>query len=403
MSQLARQDAAGGAESGSSISEDVGDNVGSNELEEKFQAVLNEKDGLLAEINLLKIARDDAEKNADIFRDLYNAASSFASELKSENVDLKSHLSLSEGQLKSGLPLIKSQYGVQLAKLKEELEQSQALVKLFSEKDRRTDDEVRQRAAKVPDYLALIDELRSEKQELKTERDTVLRQRNELLVENKDLGSQLSDERGRCEHMRDENLRLRVELARFGARERSVRKMMIHLNSPANYDSDAEGEPEDPGQEEFYVCHWARNEDPTARCGQHFTSKQVGFSAFIYRLPRVLCGSLHTVFHLPYRTCKTISSLLGTYNGTCVLIFSLLHSFSVLSSVMISVMILAFLFCGSHMYVSHHISFPARQQPIAGSQKATNLPFLSLPSPVLPYTVYICASPFIPINLMPCR
>lgn len=265
-----------------------------DELRETYESSVKERDGLVVEIDLLKISRDDAEKNASIFKDLYSKASSFTDELREENANLRSRLTLAETQVLKGIQQIRALYSAQAKKMSTELERSQLLLRVLQEKDRRTDDDVRRKAAREPELLAKIEELRADYQEKKGDLATVLRQRDDLLVEKQHLNDQIEAARSERLGLRTELRRLQVELARFSARERSIKKM-IDLPNSLDQDADTEDEDDDPSEEEVFVCSWAID-DGAERCGETFSNRQVRFSFLLSPLSKLNSG-LHFFVH----------------------------------------------------------------------------------------------------------
>lgn len=265
-----------------------------DELRETYESSVKERDGLVVEIDLLKISRDDAEKNASIFKDLYSKASSFTDELREENANLRSRLTLAETQVSKGIQQIRALYSAQAKKMSTELERSQLLLRVLQEKDRRTDDDVRRKAAREPELLAKIEELRADYQEKKGDLATVLHQRDDLLVEKQHLNDQIEAARSERLGLRTELRRLQVELARFSARERSIKKM-IDLPNSLDQDADTEDEDDDPSEEEVFVCSWAID-DGAERCGETFSNRQVRFSFLLSPLSKLNSG-LHFFVH----------------------------------------------------------------------------------------------------------
>lgn len=265
-----------------------------DELRETYESSVKERDGLVVETDLLKISRDDAEKNASIFKDLYSKASSFTDELREENANLRSRLTLAETQVSKGIQQIRALYSAQAKKMSTELERSQLLLRVLQEKDRRTDDDVRRKAAREPELLAKIEELRADYQEKKGDLATVLRQRDDLLVEKQHLNDQIEAARSERLGLRTELRRLQVELARFSARERSIKKM-IDLPNSLDQDADTEDEDDDPSEEEVFVCSWAID-DGAERCGETFSNRQVRFSFLLSPLSKLNSG-LHFFVH----------------------------------------------------------------------------------------------------------
>lgn len=98
----------------------------------------------------LQRRKEDAEKNRDLFRELYDQASAHASEVKGENTELRRRTSIAEGQTHDGIGMLKATYTQQVKRLQEEVERWKGLCKVLTTKDERTNDEVRRRAALEP-------------------------------------------------------------------------------------------------------------------------------------------------------------------------------------------------------------------------------------------------------------
>lgn len=300
-----------------------------DELRETYESSVKERDGLVVEIDLLKISRDDAEKNASIFKDLYSKASSFTDELREENANLRSRLTLAETQVSKGIQQIRALYSAQAKKMSTELERSQLLLRVLQEKDRRTDDDVRRKAAREPELLAKIEELRADYQEKKGDLATVLRQRDDLLVEKQHLNDQIEAARSERLGLRTELRRLQVELARFSARERSIKKM-IDLPNSLDQDADTEDEDDDPSEEEVFVCSWAID-DGAERCGETFSNRQVRFSFLLSPLSKLNSGLhffVHTGLARSFVPSRTSMIYLGRRIGSLVnsMFITLLYS-----------------------------------------------------------------------------
>lgn len=300
-----------------------------DELRETYESSVKERDGLVVEIDLLKISRDDAEKNASIFKDLYSKASSFTDELREENANLRSRLTLAETQVSKGIQQIRALYSAQAKKMSTELERSQLLLHVLQEKDRRTDDDVRRKAAREPELLAKIEELRADYQEKKGDLATVLRQRDDLLVEKQHLNDQIEAARSERLGLRTELRRLQVELARFSARERSIKKM-IDLPNSLDQDADTEDEDDDPSEEEVFVCSWAID-DGAERCGETFSNRQVRFSFLLSPLSKLNSGLhffVHTGLARSFVPSRTSMIYLGRRIGSLVnsMFITLLYS-----------------------------------------------------------------------------
>lgn len=118
-------------------------------------------DQLRSANELLQRQKTDAEKDRELFRDMYSKASAHAGEVIRENGALEERATLAEGQLRDGIAMIRSTYEIRISKLEEEVKKWKGLYELIVEKDQRTNgDELRRRAA-------LQEELQRENAKLK--------------------------------------------------------------------------------------------------------------------------------------------------------------------------------------------------------------------------------------------
>ncbi|KLO18284.1 hypothetical protein SCHPADRAFT_886363 [Schizopora paradoxa] len=229
--------------------------------------IAKERDSALAELDLMKMSKQSAIDDAAFIREQYDLASARAMELAEENKDLSSRLSVAESQVTNGLQLVRNSYDARIATLNTELEKSRILQKILVERDRRTDDEIRKTAATVPQLEATIERLTKMNSDRKGEINALVIHRDALLVAGNESKDELDKLQEQYAIARADILHLSVEVARFGARERSVRKL-IHP-SPPEYDVDTEV---DPAEEEVYLCEWLI--DSETRCGELFSSVQ---------------------------------------------------------------------------------------------------------------------------------
>ncbi|PIL26028.1 hypothetical protein GSI_11782 [Ganoderma sinense ZZ0214-1] len=99
----------------------------------------------------LQKRRTEAEKDRDLFRDLYSKASLHASEVSKENNELAERATLAESQARDGLAMIKATYDERIRLLEQEVERWKGQVHVLTERDRRMNDELRLRAALEPE------------------------------------------------------------------------------------------------------------------------------------------------------------------------------------------------------------------------------------------------------------
>ncbi len=103
----------------------------------------------------------DAEKDKELFRELYNKASSHVSEVAKENNSLHDRVDRLETQLQEGLVMIRGTYESQIKHLEDEVERWKGLYGILQVKDIKTNgDDIRRKAA-------CEGELRRENQRLK--------------------------------------------------------------------------------------------------------------------------------------------------------------------------------------------------------------------------------------------
>ncbi|KAI1789803.1 hypothetical protein LXA43DRAFT_974076 [Ganoderma leucocontextum] len=114
------------------------------------------------------------EDDRDLFRKLYDDASSHAQRLARENVELEEGRQRAEGRAQAGVAIVKATFTAQVAALRAEVERLTALVKILSDKDTRTNDEVRARAAREPELQEENAQLRRENMEMRKKVEKML-------------------------------------------------------------------------------------------------------------------------------------------------------------------------------------------------------------------------------------
>lgn len=116
----------------------------------------------------LQRRRLDAERDRELFRDLYNKASAHASEVAKENTELLERSQVAEGRLKDGLAMVRGTYEERVRKLQEEVEQLTGLNAILIAKDVKTNgDDIRRRAAEEENLRVENQKFRAELAELR--------------------------------------------------------------------------------------------------------------------------------------------------------------------------------------------------------------------------------------------
>ena len=250
-----------------------------SEMKQQLDELVAERDSLKQELELVKIARDsardsakDTEKDVELFKGLYNKASTFASEQLKENDDLKERVTIAERQVSAGLDLIRKTYESRNLKLTEECTKATTRLKLLETRAERTDDDVRKRAQLFYEQQGEIARLEDRIESLKDDRKSLKREREDLLVNLRNLEEERHSWTIERSNMDFELRRMRVELAKFAARERSVKQAWdLSVLNDGDIDPPVE---EDPDEEEVYVCRWVVN-DSGEWCGTLLPTQQV--------------------------------------------------------------------------------------------------------------------------------
>jgi len=105
-------------------------------------------DQLKATNEELQRRRVDAEKDKELFRELYGKASAHVSEVSKENSELLERVATLETQVTDGLTMIRHTYEEHVRKLQEEVTKWKGLHDILSARDEKTNgEELRRRAA----------------------------------------------------------------------------------------------------------------------------------------------------------------------------------------------------------------------------------------------------------------
>lgn len=243
-------------------------------LKEREASWVKDKQDFEVEIQVIKSNRSEIERDLAFFREQYSVASSFTDQLRTENKVLHERIGIAESQATRGVELVRATLAAQIRKLTDELAKAQGALRVLTERDRRTDDAVRKRAAMESELRGKMIGLKTKYAALKDDIQKLLHERDDLLIGAKTLNEQLDVSQVAYKDSQVENRSLRVELARFTARERTAASALFE---PIDNDSDvdAEGEYEYADEEDVYLCAWAVTENGD-RCNAVFTTREVG-------------------------------------------------------------------------------------------------------------------------------
>lgn len=141
-----------------------------------------EKTALQSETDALRTDKAQALTDVEFFREQYQKASTFASSTRSENEELLARATLAESQSVHGIAIIRATFEARVDKLEAEVRKYKALSEMLTERARRTDDDVRYRAAIAPELEREYQRLHRQYEERECELDEI---KDELRAEKK--------------------------------------------------------------------------------------------------------------------------------------------------------------------------------------------------------------------------
>lgn len=185
-----------------------------------------EKTALQSETDALRADKAQALIDVEFFRAQYQKASAFTSITRSENEELLARATLAESQAVNGIAMIRASFEARAGKLESEARKYKALSEMLTERARRTDDDIRYRAAIAP----------------------------ELEREYHRLQRQLDEKEGELDEMKDDlraekkvNSRLRRLMARLEAEGQANGRKSPDREPPPNSSDEEDDEDYVPG------------------------------------------------------------------------------------------------------------------------------------------------------------
>ena len=117
----------------------------------------SERASLILDIETAIRGKVSAEKDRDFFREQYTIASGFVSSVRDENAELEKQIKIATDQAQSGVSLIKTTFELRTKSLEEDVRAWRRVAEFLIEKDHRTNDDIRRRAAEEPELRARCD------------------------------------------------------------------------------------------------------------------------------------------------------------------------------------------------------------------------------------------------------
>lgn len=206
-------------------------------------------------------SRIQAEQDREFIRDQYANASAYVTAVREENKELEQRVKIAEEQSTKGVELIKATFESRVAKLQDEAKAWRRMAEFVMEKDMRTNDDVRRRAAEESELRTLC---RRQRKGLK-----------DAMAEIEGLQIELRDKApaAELEHWKTENARLQSDL----------NEALIKLDRIGRSEDEiSQGD----GHEFVYRCLWrAETENSQSACPEAFATMRVGLFLLLIFLP----------------------------------------------------------------------------------------------------------------------
>ena len=224
----------------------------------------NERETLTLNIETAIRGKVSAEQDRDFFQEQYTKASGFVSSVRDENSELEKQIKIVIDQAQSGVSLIKTTFELRTKSLEEDARAWRKIAEFLIEKDHRTNDNIRRRAAEEPELRARCDRQEGALEDfserlLQLEMD--LDEKERLFVE---------AEEGRKE-WQETTLKLNLDLNEAKTKLERIGKVGTGDESlPPN------------GDEFVYRCQWRHSNDSNGPCEAVFLNISVCFQFWFF-------------------------------------------------------------------------------------------------------------------------
>lgn len=220
---------------------------------------------LSASVNQMAAAKASVETDRDFFREQYLQASGFVNSVRAENAELEERVKIAEGQAEEGVAKIKQLFETKIKAFQDDIYRWKTLAEILQEKDSRTNDEVRTRAAQTTELESLCRTLLRDNNSLETDLRKLGRALQRVSVQRSKLSSKVLS-------ITKEKARLRAKLAKCSDSQDSSKSVQEHSTivlsddaesvDPNAMDVMAASQPTPPHEEasfdgeEWFACLW---------------------------------------------------------------------------------------------------------------------------------------------------
>ncbi|KIK94326.1 hypothetical protein PAXRUDRAFT_457755 [Paxillus rubicundulus Ve08.2h10] len=147
---------------------------------------------LTASVEVWRAAKVSADKDRDFFREQYAQASAFVGSVSEENLELEKKAKIAEGQAQEGVAMIKALFENRVKALQDDIQRWKSLAELLQEKDNRTNDMIRLRAAEAPELEERCRRFTDENNSLETDLRKLGRAQQRVTVQRNKLYREVS-------------------------------------------------------------------------------------------------------------------------------------------------------------------------------------------------------------------
>ncbi|GLB40913.1 hypothetical protein LshimejAT787_0901280 [Lyophyllum shimeji] len=182
----------------------------------------------------LELAKVSVEKDREFFREQYAKASGFVTSVREENKELEQQAQIAREQAETGVKMVRATFEARVKTLEDDNKAWRRIALFIAEKDERTNDDIRRRAAEEPELRAQCEELEEDNRVMKEVIDG-------LQEDLQDRETQVKDLKLEVGRWKKETARLNLELSEVKAR-------LETLDRPADVAPQ--------GTDMVYRCQW---------------------------------------------------------------------------------------------------------------------------------------------------
>ncbi|KAF8900719.1 hypothetical protein CPB84DRAFT_1019628 [Gymnopilus junonius] len=224
---------------------------------------------LLSDLETETHRKVDAEKDRDFFKEQYAKASGFVGQVRDENKDLEKKATIAQEQATTGVAGVRMLFEARVKMLEEDLKAWRRTAEFMIQKDIRTNDDIRKRAAETPELHA-----RCARQEVALEE--MQERQDELEEEVKEKKEAFEVAEREVEHWKSQAARLNIELSEAKTKLETIARAAGSgsVNESFSQSQDMGDGDSGGGSEMVYCCQWRTSDGNgnTTACKEAFST-----------------------------------------------------------------------------------------------------------------------------------